>query len=310
MSFSNINESAKLTKHRRSIDKEVYSVLKTGEKSLQDLIWNQHLYHEYRRWSAGEFIEKIDLNCLTEDDKYFIYNAGRAELTTKPGADRLSNLADKECRYWEKKDPALSAVMQACGTWSRYWNEEESHHEMSLLTLSKIIGYREVDNVTIIDYRRIFPDDDMLRTLAMLTFSECAAAAQYAAFSDYTHELNLKKLTRQISQDEIQHMNYFIGFAKALVNSGHYSPKGVFAIGHLFLKDGGELEGSTRAQTEKHRNHVNWWDHVEDTNNKIRINNARERKEKLMLTAIHKMTGIHVSSPTEVEDTWMELVSC
>jgi hypothetical protein len=58
--------------------------------TLIEMTWAQHSFHESRRWSAAKMIGAIKLDELSEADKRFIWNAGRAELTTKPGADRLT----------------------------------------------------------------------------------------------------------------------------------------------------------------------------------------------------------------------------
>ena len=308
--FHKVSTNNIIRKNIVQVENDIYGVLSRGEKVLQDVIWDQHYYHEHRRWSVIDYLKMIEFDKLTTDDKHFVFNAGRAELTTKPGADRLTRMADKECRFWKDKDPILSSVMQACGTWSRYWNEEESHHEMSLLMIANMSGNNIVNDKTIIEYRGIFPDDDMLRTLTLLAFSECTAVAQYLDFAKCTTEPTLKKLAKQIADDEIQHMNNFICFAKALIESGHYSAKQVFSIGHLFLKKDGELEGVTRGEAVNRDGHVNWWDDVDDGNEKLRITNDVKRKRKLILSAIYKITGIQVASPKEVEDTWMDLVSC
>jgi rubrerythrin len=255
-------------------------------------------------------IDAIDIESLSETDKLHIWNAGRAELTTKPGADRLARLADTECRRWQTKNPILAAVMQACGTWSRYWNEEESFHEATLNHLSSLIGLEPVSNETFIEFRQIFPDDDMLRTLVLLALSEIVASANYSYCASLAKDSGLKKLFKQIAADESQHMSYFISFAKALVDSGEYSPKGALAVAHLFLREGGEIHGSYRQKIEQRQTHVNWWDSLKvealQTDGPVEI----ERKANLIFAALKQITGIHFSSAAEVEEKWLEMVGC
>lgn len=302
---------------RPSIDKHVYRSLTQGDKKLVNLIWEQHRYHEYRRWNVMDYVRAIDLNRLNRLEQHFIKNAGFAELTTKPGADRLTRLSDKECRRWLEDDENLAAAIQACGTWSRYWNEEESHHEMSFNYLSLALNAGPAhdpaalppDDEEIIEFRKIFPDDDMLRTLTLLAFSEVNAAVSYYEFARKAEEPNLKAMLHQISADEVQHMHYFVTFAKALVDSGRYHPKNAFAIGHLFLREGGELYGSTRVSTESRGSHVNWWDAVDGEIKEISVDNGIERKEKMILKALENITGIKADSRQAVENTWMDMLA-
>ena len=290
--------------------KNLYAVLADRRRSLIDITWEQHCFHERRRWSAVEMIEAIDLERLSDIDKAHIGNAGRAELTTKPGADRLARLADTECRSWQKKNPIVAAIAQACGTWSRYWNEEEGFHETTLNHLSRLIGLEPVSNETFIEFRQIFPDDDLLRTLVLLAISEITATVNYSYCASMSEDAGLKKLFKQIAADESQHMSYFISFAKALIDSGEYSPKGAFAVAHLFLRDGGELQGSNRQKLEQRTTHVNWWDALDleeiEKANVIGL----ERKQHLTFSALRQITGIAVKSAAEVEETWLDLVGC
>lgn len=300
--------SATINKISRSdIVSNLYEILAEQRSSLVDLIWEQHSFHEKRRWSAVEMLSAINLESLSKFDKANLWNAGRAELTTKPGADRLARLADTECRRWQERNPVLASVMQACSTWSRYWNEEESYHETTLNHLSTILGLEPVSDETLIEFRKIFPDDDMLRTLVLLAISEITATVNYSYCASVAQDPGLKKLFKQIAVDECQHMTYFISFAKALVDSGEYSPKGAFAVTHLFIREGGELYGNTRQQVEHRESHVNWWDALKY---ETAIPDNIERKQGMIFSALRQITGIEVNSAAEVEEKWLELVGC
>ena len=291
------------------IVQDLYPRLAAGQLSLVDLAWEQQCFHEQRRWSAMEKIADVDLESLSSSDRHYIWNAGRAELTTKPGADRLTRQADQECRRWQNKNPALAAIMQACGTWSRYWNEEEAHHETTLLNLAMRMGMEPITDETFIEFRKIFPDDDMLRTLVLLSISEIIAANNYAWCAHCAQDPGLVNLFKQIAADEIQHMRYFVTFAKALVDSGEYSARQAFAVAHLFLREDGELYGSERERREQRETHVNWWDNLKK-NGDIIHPDANGKKEHMVFKALHKITGIEVNSAAEVEEKWMELVGC
>ena len=292
---------------RSDIVRDLYGILSEQKSSLVDLIWQQHHFHEKRRWSALEMIGAIDLENLSELDKVNLWNAGRAELTTKPGADRLARLADHECHRWQDRNQVVAKVMQACSTWSRYWNEEESFHEMTLNHLSRLLALEPVSDETLIEFRKIFPDDDMLRTLVLLAISEITATVNYSWCASVAQDVGLRKLFKQIAVDESQHMSYFISFAKALVDSQEYSPKGAFAVAHLFVRDGGELYGSNRQEIEQRDSHVNWWDALKY---KTVIPDNIERKQGLIFSALRQITGIQVKSAAEVEEKWLELVGC
>lgn len=296
----------KPTASRVDVIADLYDAFAVEKLSLVDVTWVQHRYHEQRRWSAVELIDAVDLERLSDSDRVYVWNAGRAELTTKPGADRLVRMADIECRRWQGEDDLLAYVMQACGTWSRYWNEEESFHETVFNNLAHRLGMEPVSNETFLEFRQIFPDDNMLRTLFLLVISEITAMVNYSCCARLTQDAGLRRLFKQVAADEAQHMRYFMSFAKALVDSGHYPAKDAFAVAHLFLRDDGELDGSSRSQVEDRKTHVNWWDHLETAD--IEKPDDIDAKRKAIYSALQRVTGRSVASVDDVEDTWMELV--
>lgn len=294
--------------NRVTLFHDLYRLISEQKQSIVEITWEQHKFHEKRRWSTSEIIKSIDLKNLSDKDKAHIWNAGRAELTTKPGADRLATLADQESRRWQDSNSCLAAIIQICGTWSRYWNEEESFHEVTLNKLSNLIGLNSIDNKTVIEFRKIFPDDNILRTLFLLAISEIIAAVNYSYCSKVTQDIGLKNLFQKIAADETQHMTYFLSFAKALIDSKEYSPKEVFAVAHLFIREDGELYGSRRQKIEHRNSHINWWDSIDTNIDELPEN--LERKRKRICLALKQITGIEVNSAVEVEYKWMELVGC
>ncbi len=288
---------------------DLYSAFTKEGSSLVDVTWEQQRLHESRRWSAVDMIDSIDLASLSASDKHHIWNAGRAELTTKPGADRITRVFDKECRRWQGKNDVVAKIMQSCGTWSRYWNEEEAFHETCFNRLSTLLGLEPISDDTFIEFRKIFPDDDALRTLMLLTISEITAAVNYGQCAMVAKDPGLVALFKQVGADEIQHMNYFVAFAKAIVDSGEYKAKEAFAVAHFFLRDDGDLRGSKRERIEQRDTHINWWDQVQH-DDAVEAPEALERKQTLIFNALKRITGISVSSTEEVEDTWMDLVGC
>jgi hypothetical protein len=295
------------TTHRAMIVADLFRAFHEEGHTLVDIAWEQQRLHESRRWSAVELVEAVDPGNVSESDRLMVWNAGRAELTTKPGADRLARLADTECRRWQGRNDIVASILQACGTWSRYWNEEEAHHETSFNRLAILLGTERITDETFIEFRKIFPDDDMLRTLTLLAISEIVAAVNYAHCARVIQDPGLRVLFKQVGADEIQHMTYFIAFAKGLVDSGEYRAKEAFAVAHLFLRDGGEVQGSRREHVQQRETHVNWWDQLEYREG-MYAPDALEKKETLIFHALKRITGISVSSAEEVEDTWMELV--
>ncbi|WP_261575355.1 hypothetical protein [Frankia gtarii] len=288
---------------------DLFGALTRHGLSLVDVTWEQQRLHESRRWSVLDMLAAVDLDRLTPLDRTLVWNAGRAELTTKPGADRLERQADAECRRWQDSNPTVSAIMQACGTWSRYWNEEEAHHETAFNRLAQLTGMAPIPDETFIEFRQVFPDDDMLRTLMLLAISEITAAVNYGQCQQVIDDPGLRRLFKQVAADEIQHRNYFVSFAKALVDSGEYQAKDAFAVAHLFLREDGEILGSSRDQVENRGTHVNWWDRLERKAGEDDFRpEAVEKKQQLVFGALKKITGIEVHSREELEDTWMDLV--
>lgn len=300
-----------LVQPRPAVIRELYRAFKEEGRTLMDITWEQHRLHESRRWSAMELLSAVRLDALTEQDRFVVWSAGRAEMTAKPSADRMSRLADRECRRFLEKDPAVASVIQSLGTWTRYWNEEESHHEMGFSQLARMLGFAPFDDATIIDQRKVFPDDDLLRTVTMLSFSEGIAAVNYGQYARRVKDPGLKVLLKHVGADEVQHMQYFISFAKALVDSGAYATKECFAVAHFFLREGGELYGSAREHVETRSTHTNWWDHLEAVAGQTVVEpEMLERKRSLILHALKRITGIACASAEQVEEQWMELVGC
>ncbi|WP_224245199.1 ferritin-like domain-containing protein [Hyalangium gracile] len=307
--LSGLSEGRSGSSRRPVVIAELYRAFREEGRTLVEILWEQHRFHEARRWNAVELVESVRPEHLTELDRLVVWSAGQAEMTAKPSADRMTRLADAECRRWQGKDDALASVIQALGSWSRYWNEEESHHEMGFTQLSLQLGFPPPSDATVIDYRKIFPDDDLLRTVAMLSFSEGIAAVNYGQYARHVREPALKALLKNVGADEVQHMQYFISFSKALVDSGAYPAKEAFAVAHLFLREGGELYGSAREHVESRNTHTNWWDHLGDGAGEAAVTpEALERKRSLILHALKRITGISCATPQEVEDLWMDLV--
>jgi hypothetical protein len=290
-----------------AIERDLFAAITQRHQSLTQITWQQHVLHENRRWSVLEYIQRINLKELSDGDRAHVWNAGKAELTTKPGADRVARLFDTECRRHLDSNPTVAKIMQACGTWSRYWNEEEAHHETAFNQLGSLLGMEPIPDDTFIEYRKVFPDDDALRTLMLLAISEITAAVNYAQCARQASDPGLKALFKQVGADEIQHMNYFISFAKALVDSGAYPPKGALAVAIFFLREGGDLLGAQRGKVEQRSTHVNWWDHIEY--NEVSAMDALEKKESLVFNAVERVTGISVKSLAELEDQWMDMLS-
>jgi hypothetical protein len=287
---------------------DLYRAIQDGRR-LVDIVWEQQRLHERYSWSVVDAVEAVQLEQLTESDRMLVWNAGRAELTAKPSADRMSRLADSECRRLQGQNAVAASIVQALGTWTRYWNQEEARHETGFNRLSQLLGFPPVDDSTYIELRKVFPDDDLLRTVTMLTFSESIAAVNYGQCARHIREPGLKALFKQVGADEVHHMNYFISFAKGLVDSGAYKMKECFAVAHFFLREGGELYGAKREHVEQRDTHVNWWDHLEYRAG-MNAPDAIERKRTLILYALRRITGIACASAEEVEDQYLELVGC
>jgi hypothetical protein len=275
-------------------------------RRLVDIVWEQQRLHERHAWSVVEAVDAVRLDQLTESDRMLVWNAGRSELTAKPSADRLSRLADGECRRLQAHNPIAASIVQALGTWSRYWSQEEARHETGFNQLSQRLGLAPIDDATFIEWRKVFPDDDLLRTLTMLTFAECIAAVNYGQCARHIREPGLKALFKRVGADEVRHMNYFISFAKGVVDSGAYAVKECLAVANFFLREGGELYGVKREHVEQ-REHINWYDHLEYRAG-MNAPDALERKRTLILYSVRRITGIACSSAQDVEDTWLELV--
>ena len=291
---------------------ELYRAFKEEGRTLVEILWEQHRFHESRRWSAVEVVEAVrPRERLTELDRMLVWNAGRAEMTAKPSADRMARLADSGVPALQGKDDAVAAVIQSLGTWTRYWNEEEAHHEMGFTQLAAAArASPPMDDATVIDYRKVFPDDDLLRTVTMLSFSEGIAAVNYGQYA--------RRSPGSRPQGAAQARGRRRGAAHAvlhLVRQGAGGQRGVrgsrsaFAVAYFFLREGGELYGSTREHVEHRDTHVNWWDHLEYGVGQCSGGpGSSSASGALILHALRRITGISCASAEEVEDQWMDLV--
>lgn len=285
---------------------DLYSQLEANPAVLSALIWNQQCLHEQRRWSSQTYVDAIPLRQVSANDRKVIWNAGRAELTTKPGADRLARDANSEVARWLETAPATAAVVEACGTWSRYWNEEEAHHECAFNELSSRLELPQLTLDTYAEFRAIFPPDCLLRTLVLLMMSEINAAAEYGSAARKTEQPEVRRLLRQIAADEVQHMNYFISFAKALIDSGNYPTRNALSVVNFFFGTNQEIEGGRRSTLSNRTTHVNWWDKV-DFDEENKDDDLHKTKTDMALRGIQRITGLHFRSMTELSQRWMQM---
>lgn len=285
----------------------LYARIRSGEQSLIDLTMEQQRLHESRRWSTQELLAAVNSRNISDTDKDRLRNVGRTDATTNLRTDRLARLADQECRRWVGKNDVLSTVIHACGTWSRYWNEEESRHEAVFKRLASMLNLESISNDKVIGYRKVFPDGNLLRTMTLLAISEITSAVNYAGCAKRVRDPGLKAIFKQVGADEVQHMKYFIAFARACVDSGEFHPKGAFSEAYFLLRKSGDRIGRKRRRVEQHGMYVNGWDglgYVPQGDNPNRI----EKKQRMVFNALEGITGVPVKSIDDLEDTWLGMV--
>jgi hypothetical protein len=286
--------------------------------SLTEILRKQQAYHEKRRWSVFEVIGNRKLTSFDEKDCGTIFHAARAELTTQPAGIRLAVQGVKLAQEIADENPVGAKVLQAAAAWSaRYWLEEEAHHEVAYGLLLEMAGLPSIEHKELVDHRGFFPEDNYVRVCLLQACVEIEACVVYGQIAKNSRDPLVKEIFWRIMRDESQHRQYFISFAKGLVDSGVYPIKDVLAMAYTWIRPvAGETYGSNRNQQSKREGFVNWWEHVCTDSEKgvalandyIFADNLRIKKEKSLLAAIFEITGIKVNSVKELERIYLNSI--
>lgn len=284
--------------------------------SLSDILRLQHGYHEKRRWSVYELIGDRKLTTFTELDRAALWHAARAELTTQPAGIRMAVDGVKLAQELADENPLGAMVLHAAAAWSaRYWLEEEAHHEVAFGILLEMAGLPPIGQDEVIEHRGFFPEDNYVRVCMLQACVEIEACANYGYMSQISPDPLFRDVFYKIARDEAQHRQYFISFAKALVDFGVYPMKDVMSMAYTWVRPGaGETYGSTRDKQTQREGYVNWWERMRTAERDGELafdsichaENIRQRKEKSLFSAVYDATGIKVDSVSGLERAYFK----
>jgi hypothetical protein len=231
--------------------------------TLQEVVRRQHRYHEWRRWSMFDILDRHrEANRpITERDRAALWHVARGELTTLSAGVGLADTALEYAKDLEGDNPLGAKVMHAAATWlARYWNEEEAHHEAAYGAILDELCADPVADDEIMEHRGKFPTDNFVRNMILQACVEIEVSVTYAHAAKTSDHPLIKEVFSQISKDEVQHRQYFVSFAQGLIDAGVYPAKDALAMAFHWVKPGGELYGSTRDAQSNRDGYVNWWE--------------------------------------------------
>jgi hypothetical protein len=282
--------------------------IKEDGLTLTEILRYQHRYHEYRRWSVYDVFEGRKLESLDPHDKAALWHAARAELTTQPAGIRLAQLGVKLANELGAGDKLGATVLHAAAAWSaRYWLEEEAHHEVAYGMLLEMVGDEPIPQDEVIEHRGFFPDDNYVRVCMLQACVEIEASVMYGEMAKTARDPLVREVFHRITRDEVQHRQYFVSFAEALIDAGVYPAKDALAMAFTWVRPkGGETHGSMRERQTERKGYVNWWERVRKGDDEhaledeqIRSEYLQAKKVRSVLKAVAQATGLRLES---VED--------
>lgn len=282
---------------------DIVKELRAGA-TISDVLRVQQSYHEHRRWSTDELFDRRGLTRPRPADRAALWHSARAELTTQPAGIRLAVDGVKLANEIRESNPSGAAVLHIAAAWAaRYWLEEEAHHEVSFGRLMEMADVDPIAADEVIDHRGPFPADNYARVCVLQACVEIEACVAYGWQSRTTEDELVHDVFHTIMRDEIQHRQYFVSFAKALVESGVYSIKDVLSMAYTWVRPaGGETFGSTREAQSEREGFVNWWERARTGEDKFSVDEAlhaaqlHARKLSSVFALVREATGIQTKS--------------
>lgn len=285
--------------------------IKDDGLTLTGLLRYQQRYHEFRRWSVFDVLAGRSLERLHPQDRAALWHAARAELTTQPAGIRLAQAGVKLAGEVARDNPLGATVLHAAAAWSaRYWLEEEAHHEVAYGLLLEMTGGEPVPQAEVVEHRGFFPDDNYLRVCMLQACVEIEASVAYGEIAKGAHDPLVREIFHRITRDEVQHRQYFVSFAEALIDAGVYPAKDALAMAYTWVRPkGGETHGSKRERQTEREGFVNWWERVrKDEGDEyalkdewIRSDDLQAKKVRSVLKAVAQATGQRLDSVEDLQ---------
>jgi hypothetical protein len=294
---------------------ELVESIRRDGLSLTDILRRQHAYHEQRRWQVSDLIVSGGGFRPSSRDIAFLWHAARAELTTQPAGIRLANLGLRIANELSSENPLASVVLHAAAAWSaRYWLEEEAHHEVAFHSLLAMSGMAVPPHDEVVAHRGEFPEDNFARICILQACVEIEAVVSYGRIAQMADDPLVRQVFLTVMRDEAQHRQYFISFAKALVDAGAFPVKDILSMAYAWIRpDVGETLGSDRARQSRREGFVNWWEQVvQDADDPLVLWNSdelkvelTERKRQSLLAAVRRVTGLAVHTVEQLGKAYL-----
>jgi hypothetical protein len=219
--------------------------------------------------------------------------------------------SDLYAKEIEKENKVGALVLHAAGAWiSRYWLEEEAHHEVAYNTLLEKLCGDPIPEDDVILHRGLFPTDNFLRNLMLQACVEVEVAVTYGEQGKTTQDPLIRDVFLQVMKDEVQHRQYFVSFAQGLIDAGVYPAKDALAMAFTWIRPkGGELFGAQRDAQTRREGYVNWWETVrQDESHRDGVDTSQHysehifaKKRRSVLKAVAQATGQRYDSAEELQ---------
>ena len=290
---------------------DLVAEIRNRKRSISDVLKAQQQYHEGRRWSVYDVIGNARLTHVDDRDKAVLWHAARANLTSQPAGIRLAVDGMKLARELLESNRLGSDIAHIAAAWSaRYWLEEEAHHEAAYGVLLEMAGLEPIAPDEVVLQRGFFPSDNYARVCMLQACAEIEATVMHGEIAKTSRDPVIREVFHRIMQDEVEHRQYFVSFAKGLLDSGVYPIKDVMHVAYTWIRpSGGESHGRKRVGQTSRDGFVNWQgyvlaDHstgVAPPDDQMRSEPLRAKKVRSVLAAVQDATGIPLKSITELE---------
>lgn len=286
------------------IVRDIYSAIVDKGMTITDLHDAQHFYHEHRRWSLSDVLRDRQLSTFTDQDVSAVLHSAKAEITTQPACLRMARLGGRLAEE-HRNDPVARTVAHAIIQWSsRYWLQEEAHHEVVFRKLLADMGGGNMEETLVYDHRGDFPDDNLVRVCILQACVEVEAIVTYGGWAKRSTDPLVRDIFLNVTRDEVQHRQYFISFAKALIDAGIGSAKDALAMAYTWIRPkGGETHGSAREKQSQREGYVNWWEGIDRgdrpgamVDDMYRSEGYQAQKTRSVLAAVSEVIGERIET--------------
>ena len=283
---------------------------------LRDILLEQHKYHESRRWSVDEIIQKHNNNpeahIFSVEDKAALWHVTRGEATTQPGGISIAVNANELANEYASSNKTAEVIFKALEAWLvRHWLNEEGHHEVGFSMLADMANIEKISDKELIQHKQFFPADKIGRKLILQACVEIEVTISYSHMVKNSKNPLIKEMFRAVQKDESQHRLYFISFAKALVDIGVVPVKDILSMAYSWVRSGGDTYNTERKNVPKRDGYINWWESV-DSNSGYKMdekqyknNKIHKQKETSVFQLVRFITDIRVNNISDLKKAYL-----